>query len=402
MPQTETGAPSPAPAQAANQGDGKAKTAANVSAAEAVLRFVKATEQPPPESTPPTADTPATSQEATSNDSSPAAESAPTDSPEATAETTTEGAPDSAEAETPTTEGEGEGEAEADEVLSPESQTLDAKTKEKIQRRIDKEVGKRKAQEAKTQQLETQLQQVQSQLQELATKQAQPTQEALPSTNLPPPPLPDVKDPQALDSYKKQIKTAARNIEALLDRDDIDQGVEFGDRKWTKVELKALMRDARVTLEDTIPEQERYFQQSAQVTNLRRQAQAAAHKEFPFLTDKAAPEQKLVQQLFQAVPMLNQAINGDYLAGLMVLGEQRRQELLAAKAKAEGKPAPKPAPVIPKPKPPASQTVSSTTGAPPARIAPNQGRAVPKPEGNQTAQRAAEILRQRDLARGQQ
>ena len=395
MSQTESGATSPAQAQAANSGDGQNKPAANVSAAEAVRRFVQASEKQA-EATAQTADTPATPpQEAA--DESPAVESVPTDSPEATSESPAEGAPEPEQSETETTEGEGENTAEAEEVLSPESQTLDAKTKERIQRRIDKEVGKRKA-------LEAQLEQVQAQLQEL-TSNAQPTQDA-PATTPPVDsaevaPLPDVKTTADLEAYKKQIKTAARNIEALLDREDVDQGVQWGDKTYTKAELKALMRDARVTLEDTIPEQEKFFQKQTQVQTLRQQARQVALNDFPFLADKSAPEQKLVKQLYAAVPLIKQAVNGDYLAGLMVLGEQKRQELLAAKAKDKAE-KPKPAaPAIPKQKPPASQTVSSTAGTV-ARISPNQGRVIPKPSGNQTAHSAAEILKQRELARANQ
>jgi hypothetical protein len=389
MSQTESGASSPAPASEANTGDGKKTTAANVTAAEAVRLFVKASERQANAAQ--TADTPATSSEVQSSEQSPAAESAQPDSPEATTDTPAEGAPESVE-DTTTTEGEGENTGEADEVLSPESQTLDAKTKERIQRRIDKEVGKRKA-------LEAQLQQVQSQLQELASK-PQPTQDAIPASlpNQPAAPLPNVKTPAELESYRKEIKTAARNIEALLDRDDIDQGVQWGDKTWTKAELKALHRDARVTLEDTIPEQEKFFHQQQSFTQAKQAHAKQAVADWPFLADPTSAEYKQVQQFKKEAGWLNALPYGDWVAGAIVTGAnalKARKEAANAKDKAPEKA--KPAPVIPKPKPPASQTVSSTSGSVP-RNDPNQGRTVPKPTGNQTASSAAEILRRREEA----
>jgi hypothetical protein len=392
MSQTESGASSPAPASEANTGDGKKTTAANVTAAEAVRLFVKASERQANAAQ--TADTPATSSEVQSSEQSPAAESAQPDSPEATTDTPAEGAPESVE-DTTTTEGEGENAGEADEVLSPESQTLDAKTKERIQRRIDKEVGRRKA-------LEAQLQQVQSQLQELATK-PQPTQDATPISlpNQPAAPLPNVKTPADLESYRKEIKTAARNIEALLDRDDIDQGVQWGDKTWTKAELKALHRDARVTLEDTIPEQEKFFHQQQSFTQARQAHSKQAVADWPFLADPSSPEYKQVQQFKKEASWLNALPYGDWVAGAIVVGANElkaRKEAGNAKDKDKSTDKAKPAVVIPKPKPPASQTVSSTSGSVP-RNDPNQGRTVPKPQGNQTASSAATILRQREEAR---
>lgn len=395
---SENGGASSAPAQQANNGDAN-KPAANVSAAEAVLRFVQASKDA--EATTQTADTPAIPpKEESSTEQSPAAESAQPDSPEASSETTQEEQP----AAQPEAESEAEGDDEADEVLSPESQTLDPeakaylkeKAKKYAQKAIDRERKKRT-------EIEGKLQQMQAQLVEMSTKPAQPTQEAAPIVDTPAP-LPDLKTPAELDTFRKQIKTAARTIESLLDAAEETGTAEWNGQTYAKKDLKALMRDARETLEDKIPEQEKFFQKQQTVAQQRQHARQVAFKEFPFLADKTAPEQKMIAQVYQAVPMLNREINGDYLAGLLVLGEQKRQEMLAAQAKDKDKTAdklaPKPAPVIPKPKAPASQTVTSTAGNV-ARTAPDQGRVIPAPVGNQTAASAEAYLTQLDLKRRQ-
>lgn len=397
MSQTESGASSPAPASEANTGDGK-KTAANVTAAEAVRLFVKASERQA-NAADQTADTPATSSEAESSEQSPAAESAQPDSPEATTETTTEGAPEAEQSATET-EGEGEGKEGADEVLSPESQTLDPEAQKLLDHHFRKSEKRIRTLLKDRELLETQLEQTKAQLQELATKP--PTQDIapLPLPNQPLSPLPNVKSPAELESYRKEIKTAARNIEALLDRDDIEQGVQWGDKTWTKTELKALMRDARVTLEDTIPEQEKFFQQQQGFAHARQAHSKQAVADWPFLADPASPEYKQVQQFKKEASWINALPYGDWVAGAIVVGANElkaRKEAGNAKDKASDKTVAK-APVIPKPKPPASQTVSSTAGSV-ARNDPNQGRTVPKPQGNQTASSAAEILRKREEAR---
>lgn len=347
----ESAATSPAPQ---TSGDGKVQTSANVNEAQAVALFLKR-EAKAQSDVPQTAGTEATpAAEAAAESETPAAESAPVDSPEAP---TTE---ETAAPEKTETEGKETPETEADPVLSPDSQTLDAKTKERIQKRIDKEVGKRKALEAQVEQLRQQVAQAAQPPPAPVAPIVAPKAEA---------PLPDIKDQAALNDYKKQAKDTVRWAEEVLDREDIDNGVVVGKDTYSKADIKAIMRNARVALEDKIPAQQEHFQQQTQFQQAKSQASAAARQAFPFLTDKENPDHKLATQAWNALPMLQNAVNGEYVLGLLVLGEKARQAALKGKDAPEAqKPATtaKTAPAVivaPKPKAPSDQTATTTAGS---------------------------------------
>ncbi len=386
---SETAAPSPA---AQTNGDGKQSTAANVSQADVIAHFIKRDNDR--SAAPQTTDTKATEAQAAPAESSPkstsVAEPAPADLPEAETPEATDTPAASPEANE--TEGEAEPEVKADDVLSPESQTLDQKTKEKIQKRIDKEVGKRKA-------LEAQLEQVRAQQEALAAQLQQSQQQAAtpPVAPIASAPLPDIKDPAALTEYRNQAKQTVRWAEEALDRDDIDQGIQVGEKVLSKAEVKAIMRNARVALEDKIPAQQEFFQQQAQVETRRQQVWTAAVTKMPFLADKDNQEvTQTVNYLRQSNPALLSSPNAAWDVGLMILGARA---LMAQNKPAEEKPkAATPPPPALKPKAPSDQTVTSTTATAP-RTAASANPTVRQPSGNQTAQSTAQYLAAMDAAR---
>mgnify|MGYP003656294359 CR=1 FL=1 len=387
---SETAATSPA---AQTNGDGKQSTAANVSQADVIAHFIKRDNDR--SAAPQTTDTKATEAKAAPAESSPkstsVAEPAPADLPEAeTPEATaTPAAPEANE-----TEGEAEPEVKADDVLSPESQTLDQKTKEKIQKRIDKEVGKRKALEAQLEQVKSQQEALAAQLQQSQQQQAA-TPPVAPIANAP---LPDIKDPASLVEYRNQAKQTVRWAEEALDRDDIDQGIQVGEKVLSKAEVKAIMRNARVALEDKIPAQQEFFQQQAQVETRRQQVWTAAVTKMPFLADKDNQEvTQTVNYLRQSNPALLSSPNAAWDVGLMILGARA---LMAQNKPADAekpKAASTPPPAL-KPKAPSDQTVTSTTATAP-RTAASANPTIRQPSGNQTAQSTAQYLAAMDAAR---
>lgn len=383
----------PSPAAPTNPGDGKKTASANVSQAEAIAHFIKRDSDR--SAAPQTADTKATetapAAPVESTESPAAAEPVQPDSPEAESSDALE-APAAPEATQ--TEGEAKPEGEADDVLSPESQQLDHKVKEKIQKRIDKEVGKRKA-------LEAQLEQVKQQMGLLA----QQAQQVQPLAPVAPPvttaPLPDIKDPAALVEYRNQAKQTVRWAEEVLDRDDIDQGVTIGEKTYTKADIKAIRRNAQVALEDKIPAQQEYFQQQTQAEQKRQQVWQVASAKFPFLAKNAPEVEQAVAFFNQNAPGVMQSpaaawIVGAYIQGIKSLPAEQQEP--AKEPAKDAKPA---APVIkPKPKPPGDQTAITTTASAP-RTSAAATPTVRPPSGNQSANSAAQYLAQMDALRQQ-
>lgn len=362
---TETTEVTSQPDAQATNSDGNGKKAANVSASQLEALFKQRDEKrsaPPAADTKATGSSPESSEQApaeTTNDSSSAAE--PADAGSKEAETSEE---------TPAAEKEAEGteEGEGDQVLSPETTTLDAKTKDKIQRRIDKEVAKRKAQETRTQQLEGELNQVKEQLAQLAQAQPQAPVSPLPANSKAP--LPDIKDAAALTEYKTLAKQTVRSMEAVLDREDIDWGQgevsvpELGDKLVTKSQVKTILRNARIALEDTIPAQQEFFQEQAKQAQQRTAIQTTALQKFPFLKEKDNTDVNATLAFFQQnAPELLQSPAAAWVIGAYVKGIKAMvAEEAAAKEKGTEKPNGTAKPAAPKPKPPGDQAAVSTTG----------------------------------------
>lgn len=287
-------------------------------------------------------------------------------------EATAESAEPTQQAETP------EGEADVP------SQDITPELQKKIDKRIGKEVAKRKA-------LEAQLAEMQAQL---AQKAEQPEQTAQPAPAQPLPsnvPLAQIEDFQSLQTLRDQAKEAKRFAQEQLDRDDFEP-VRVGDTVLGKSELKAILRNAEKTLDDDIPARAQFLTQ-------KQEAQKVAHQLFPYLKDKQAPEYVLAQQALSQMPWMRNLPNADWIIGVQIEG------LKALEAKQKAKPEAKPKQAM-STKPPASQAVVSSAGGdvrtPSAAKAANQIEAMRmqlSKKGGVTANEAAAFLLAREKAK---
>ena len=253
--------------------------------------------------------------------------------------------------------------ADADDVLSTESGPLDPKLQAKIDRKIAKEVAKREALRIENEALKEQLKQQTARLPEQQAKlpEIKPTPDA---------PLAHVQDPQALATEAQNAKEVMRWAEAQLDRDDIGSGVQLGDRTYTKADLRAIARNARVVLEDHVPARNAFLQQ-------RQAAIAEAVETYPWIKDQNSPEFMRARAIAQRYPGLINVANSALIIGVQVEGE------MAVEARKKAKASPPPATPASKPVPAASQTA---TGASPG--------AVRVPQGTQAQQKLAEKVAQ--------
>lgn len=283
----------------------------------------------------------------------PAAEPSPTpvaEAPVASVETPPEAeAPAETVSDTPAVAETPSGE---DDVLSSHS-SLDQRTKEKIQKRIDKEVGKRKALESRIAELESSI--------KPAAEAAPPPPPVVLSSDVP---LSHIADMSALQKLQVEAKTAIRFAEETLDTPtkwrtkvvpvtDPETGeavlnpntgeaqvqkfkvTKLGDQEVTEADLKAIMRRARVTLEDQIPQRAQFLQTQAD-------AQQKAFATFPWLKDKTAPEYQLAQEARRRQPWLATLPNADWVIGVQIEGIKSLQAREAkAKSEAGAKPKPK-------------------------------------------------------------
>jgi hypothetical protein len=359
--ETPKGEASPAPAaQAANPGDVK-KVGGNVSMAKAVERLRQAAEsaaqaKQKAAETPPAAEaTPATP--ATPTPETSASESAQTTTPEATP------SPAQAPDKTDSTEGGTEpGDEAEDPVLSPKS-SLSPEQREIIQKRIDREVAKRYKLKGE---FEAKIEALSKQVQELGTKAQQPaqaasTQPAAPSAD----PLPHIASESDLHKLTTEAKQSLRWAEEQLDYDSAEERESLTIRgesvKPTNAMLKRIMRNARETLDESIPAKRAIFQQQAQMVQKAAENRKLAIEKFPFLSKPDSAEFKLAQQVYQTTPWLQSSPEGELYAAAIAKGlSPEAKAAVAEKAKEE----PKAAPVAKvTAKPPSDQTPVSTAGA---------------------------------------
>lgn len=305
-------------------------------------------------------------------------------------ETTSESAPsvepDAATAESAEVEA---AEAPAEEAQTDDvpSQDIPAELKKKIDKRIGKEVAKRKALEAQLNELKLQVAQTQ---QQQAEQPVQPAPIApLPQGTVP---LAQIEDVKQLQTLAQQAKEAKRFAEEQLDRDDFEP-VRIGDEILDRQKLKTIIRNANKTLEDDIPSRVQFLQ-------ARNQAQQVAFEKFPFLKDKSAPEYVQAQQAYIAMPWLKNLPNADWIIGVQIEG----LKALQAKEKKAGTKPTKAAPFSTKP--PASQSVVSAASA--DVRTPSSTRSAAQVEslrnalskkGGVTANEAAQFLLARELAK---
>ena len=310
-------------APATNAADNKGGE--NVGIAQAVNRMLKSEQARETAKAEPPADTIIPAETATATP--PATETAEATSAEVT--------PAEVEAQAETPEGETE-----DAALSHEEHSLDPKLQEKINRRIGKEVAKRKALEAQVNELK-----VQMQAQVMQPPQTQQTVVPLPQGASP---LANIEDSGGLVALQQQAKEAKRWAQEQLDEGSNE--VQLGDKILQPKDLKAIIRNANRTLEDDIPSRAQFLQQREQVRQV-------AYKEFPYLVDKSSPDYVAAQAAYQAMPWLRNLPNADWIIGVQIEGLKARAAKQAAADKTKAKTPVKTA------NPPSAQTAVSSNGS---------------------------------------
>ncbi len=287
-------------------------------------------------------------------ETNPPAESETTAEPEAKS-TPAEGAPEN----TTTTEGETEkGDEAEDPVLSPKS-SLTPEQREVLQKRIDKEVAKRYKLKGE---FDAKIEALQKQVQELGQKAqpAQAEQKAPPAPSSDP--LPHIKSEADLLKLRDEAKSSLRWAEEQLDYDNADEREAItinGEQvKPSNAMLKRIMRNARETLDESIPAKLSVFQHHAQAIQKAAENRKLAMERFPFLSKPDSAEFKLAQQVYQSNPWLQNSPEGELYAAAIARGLTP-----AEKAELKAKEEPKAAPVAKvTPKAPSDQAPVSTAG----------------------------------------
>lgn len=230
-------------------------------------------------------------------------------------------------------------EGEATEATDELKGKLDEHTQQVINKRIAKEVAKTKAaQEAKVE-LETKLAELQQQLEQ---KQAEPVQTAPAPTKANP--LAHVTDVKALVAERDKARSAQDQAEELLEslQDDPerveaalrnakvsltdDSGNEDYSVPRMRKFLGTVKREARNVVEQAVPLQAQYL-------NVQQQSFAKAMDDLPELKDKTSPRYASFQNVLRTMPELRNQPWWPEAAVVAVLGEERLQELRAAKTK---------------------------------------------------------------------
>ena len=276
-------------------------------------------------------------------------------------------------------------EAQAEEPQGDDvpSQDISPDLKKKIDKRIGKEVAKRKALEAQLNELKLQVQATQQQ-QQSAPQPVVPLPQGAP-------PLAQIESASDLVALQQQAKDAKRFAQEQLDRDDFEP-VRVGDTVLDRKALKTIIRNAERTLEDEIPQRAQFIQQ-------RQAAQQLAYEKFPFLKDKSSPEYVQAQQAYIQMPWLKNLPNADWIIGVQIEG----LKALQSKDKKAGKSAKPQAPFSTKP--PSGQSVVSSSGD--ARTPSGQRaaqtleamRAQMSKSGGVSANQAAQFLLAHELAK---
>lgn len=218
-----------------------------------------------------------------------------------------------------------ETETEAEEVPSHENSSLDPKLQAKIDRRIGKEVAKRKA-----------LEQEVAELKELVGQKPTEVEKEVPVPIPPNVPLPEIQTQDQLEAYKVALASDIIEAEGLL----YDFPAEGMDTKWghvTKPQLRAMLTEAKKTQQLVIPAKEKFIATKAQVSQ-------TAQEKFPFLKDPTHEGYALAQAAKKdpANAWIRGLPNSDYVIGLMVRGQLAMQAEEAKPAKQGVKPRPTP------------------------------------------------------------
>lgn len=245
-------------------------------------------------------------------------------------------------------------EAEPDDVLSQLSPEL----KEQIEKRIGKEVSKRKALEDDLNRLKVLVS---------ATPPTIPKLEPSPDN-----PLADLNTVPELEKRQQEALDAKEWAQSQLDRDDVKE-VQYGDRTYNRQQLRDIVRNSdRVATRD-IPKRLQFLNTKAQFD---RQVQETFGAE-PWMQDKTSEAYRGYAQLM-ADPDVAKRPNASWIAAVQIQGLLDVQRRKAAAGK-KAEPEPEPEKAAPKQKAPGSQTAAGA-GFAPSREA-SESRAVKELQG---------------------
>lgn len=249
-------------------------------------------------------------------------------------------------------------------TFTPEQQKI-------FDKRLGKEVGKRKALEARLAELETQ----QAELQEKLAAPSEPNPAA--AANVAPAqtapiiapggttghPLVDkASSPAELETLSDNANTAIGFAEDALDDPslghDLADTISISGKDWTRGELIGLRKNAREALQ-AIPKKGRQLQAQSQFFSAKEQATKIAREKFPFLADKKSPEYQQAQAMLRD-PWLQMRPDAEFIVGVQIRGLAALEAENAAKRTATDKPKPKPASAI---KPSPDQTAVSASAS---------------------------------------
>lgn len=230
---------------------------------------------------------------------------------------------------------------EPDEVLSH----LSPEQRERIDKRIAKEVAKRKDLEGEVARLRG--------LVQSGTAQAQPAVATAPVIEpSPDDPLAGILDINKVIEHKKGVEDAKYWAQSQLDiiEETGLKEIQADGKTFTRADLKAVVRNSDRALTKFIPERAAFIQQRAQFDR-----QVA--ETFPWVSDRASPEYQAYQQILGDKDMAKRP-NAAYLAAVFVEG----QKVLANRAKSSGQPAAAAAGASAKQRAPASQVGGGAGG----------------------------------------
>jgi len=221
-------------------------------------------------------------------------------------------------------------ETETEEVLSPETHTLDPKLQAILDKKINKEVGKRLRLKAE----------MEGKIASLEARMAQQPVEVEKEVPVPVPadvPLAQITSIDQLNTYRENLENDIVEAEMLLYSEFPPEGL---DTKWGKITRPALitaLTQAKKDARTAVPARERFLLTRTQATQ-------TAQEKFPFLKDPTHPGYQMAKQALRDNPVLRTYPNTDYLVGMLVKGQLAMQAEEAGKteAKAPAKPKPKP------------------------------------------------------------
>lgn len=216
--------------------------------------------------------------------------------------------------------------------------------KKHIQEQINKRLGKITADKKLAEQQAAQYAMEMARLRAQVPQQpVAPQAPQAPASTLP---LSEINDAQGLNRLVSEAKQTIRECDALLYSDGINNGVQLGNRTFSKQEIIQAKMNAQTVLDEQIPVRARFLQ-------AREQAAVAAAQKFPFLRNPASPEFQEVVRLSQH-PDFAAVRESPYALDIISTYVMSRRPAAPVVA-----PPPPPRPV---PRAPGDQTAISTNG----------------------------------------